>query len=89
MCCGGVRSILYMPRYNRCLYMAHVCFYMYCSECMGVCVNVCCVPAVVEDSVFSLGVLKYVVCLCKGCDGWCVFVYIVRRGAVGARVWEV
>ena len=22
---------------------------------------------------FSLGVLKYVVCLCKGCDGCCVF----------------
>ena len=38
---------------------------------------------------FSLGVLKYVVCLCKGCDGCCVFVCIVMRGAVGARVWEV
>ena len=23
--------------------------------------------------VFSLGVMKYVVCLCKGCDGCCVF----------------
>ena len=23
--------------------------------------------------VFSLGELKYVVCLCKGCDGYCVF----------------
>ena len=22
---------------------------------------------------FSLGVLKYIVCLCKGCDGCCVF----------------
>ena len=29
--------------------------------------------AVVKDSVFSLGVLKYVVCLCKGCDRCCVF----------------
>ena len=38
---------------------------------------------------FSLGVLKYVVCLCKGCDGCCVFVCIVTRGAVCARVWEV
>ena len=38
---------------------------------------------------FSLGVLKYVVCLCKGCDGCCVFVCIVTRGAVSARVWEV
>ena len=40
---------------------------------MGVCGNVCCVAAVVKDSVFSLGVLKYVLCLCKGCDGYCVF----------------
>ena len=39
--------------------------------------NVCCVAAVVE------------VCLCKGCDGCWVFVCIVTRGAVGARVWEV
>ena len=59
---------------------------------MGVCGNVCCVAAVVKNSVFySLGVLKYVVCLCRGCDGCCVFfsVCIVRRGAVGARVWGV
>ena len=41
------------------------------------------VAAVVKYGVFSLGVLKYVVCLCKGC------VFIVTRGAVGARVWEV
>ena len=41
---------------------------------MGVCGNVCCVAAVVKDSGFlSLGVLKYVVYLCKGCDGCCVF----------------
>ena len=49
-----------MPRDNRCMYKAHV----------------CCVAAVVKDSVFfSLGVLKYVVCLCKGCDGCCVFCF--------------
>ena len=36
--------------------------------------NICCVPSVVKNSgVLSLGVLKYVVCLCKGCDGCCVF----------------
>ena len=51
---------------------------------MGVCGNVCCVAAVVKDSV---GVLKYVVCWCKECDGCCVC--IVTHGAVGARVWEV
>ena len=35
--------------------------------------------------------LKYVVCLCSGCDVMDVvfFVCIVMRGAVGARVWEV
>ena len=49
-------------------------FYVFCSDCVGVCGNVCCVTAVVKNSVFfSLGVLKYVVCLCRGCDGCCVF----------------
>ena len=47
---------------------------------MGVCGNVCCVAAIVKNSVFfSLGVLKYVV----------FSVCIVRHGAVGARVWGV
>ena len=46
--------------------------------------------AIVKNSVFySLGVLKYVVCLCRGCDGCCVFCLYCRRGAVGARVWGV
>ena len=40
---------------------------------MGVCGNVCCVEAIVKNSVFSSEVLKYVVCLCRGCDGCCVF----------------
>ena len=44
-------------------YIAHVCFYVCCSGCEGICVNVCCVAAVVKDSFLSLGVLKYVVCL--------------------------
>ena len=38
---------------------------------------------------FSLRVLKYVVCMCKGCDGCCVFCCIVTHVPVGARVWEV
>ena len=59
---------------NRCVYMAHVCFYICCSDCVGVCGNVCFVAVVVKNSVFfSLGVLKYVVCLCRGCDGCCVY----------------
>ena len=77
-----------MPRDNRCMYMAHVCFYVCCSDCVGVCGNGCCVTAVVKNSVFlSLGVLKYV---CVGDVMDVVFsVWIVRRGAVGARVWGV
>ena len=61
-----------MHRDNRCMNMAHVCFYVCCIDCVGVCGNVCCVVAVVKDSVFSLGVLKYGVCLYKGCNGCCV-----------------
>ena len=56
------------------MYMSHACFYVFCSDCVGEYGNVCCVAAVVKDSsFFSLGVLKYVVCLRKGCDGCCVF----------------
>ena len=59
-----------MPRDNRCVYEAHVCVYVCCGDCG----NVCCVAAIVKDSVFlRLGVLKYVVCLCKGYYGCCVF----------------
>ena len=61
-----------MPSENRCVYMAHVCFYVCCNDCMGVCGNVGCVSGVVKDSVFSLGMLKYVVCLCRGCDVFCL-----------------
>ena len=39
------RGSLEMPRDNRCMYMAHVCFYVCCSDCVGVCGNVCCVAA--------------------------------------------
>ena len=46
--------------------------------------------AVVKDIIFSLGVVKYGVCLSRGCDGHVVvFVGIVRLGAAGDRVWEV
>ena len=54
MCGGGVRSILLLPlvarclaRYNRCMYMAHVCFYVCCSDCVEVCWHVCCVAAAI------------------------------------------
>ena len=55
MCDGRVRSIFLLPLvakyletidvYGKCLF--YVCY----SDSMGVCGNVCCVPAVVKDSV--------------------------------------
>ena len=69
-----------LPLAARCLetidvcILAHVCFYVCCSDCVGVCGNVRCVAAVVKNSefVFSPGVLKYVACLRRGCNGCCV-----------------
>ena len=80
-----------MPIDNRCMYMVHVCFYVCCSDCVGVCGNVCCVAAIIKNSVFFFcrGVLKYVVCLYGDVMDVAFTVCIVRRGAVGARVWRV
>ena len=61
-----------MPRDNRCMYMAHVCFCVCCSDSVGACVNVCCVAAVVKNRGF-LEPWSVEVCLCSGCDGCCVF----------------
>ena len=61
-----------MSRDNQCMYMTHFCFMSAVVTVWGS-VNVCCIAAIVKDSVFSLGVLRYVVCLCKGCAGCCVF----------------
>ena len=33
--------------------MTYVCFYVCCSDCVGVCGNVCCVATVVKGSVLS------------------------------------
>ena len=58
-----------MPRDNRCIYIAQVCFYVCCSDCMGICGNVCCVASVVKDSGYlRLGVLN--VCVRDVMDGW-------------------
>ena len=43
-----------MHRDNICLYMVHVCYNVRCGDCVGVCGNVCCVAAVVEDNVLAL-----------------------------------
>ena len=53
VCGGGVRSILLLPLVARCLETIDVCiwrmfvFMSGCSECVGVCGNVCCVAAIV------------------------------------------
>ena len=54
-----------MPRNNRCMYMAHVCYYVCCSDWVVACGNVCGVAGVVKYSVYSLGGAKYVMCLCR------------------------
>ena len=46
-----IASCAYVTRCNKCVYMAHVCFYVCCSDCVGVCGNICCLAAVVEYSV--------------------------------------
>ena len=56
MCGGGVRNILLLPLVARCIETIDVCiwrmfFYVCCNDCVGVCENVCCVAAVVKDSV--------------------------------------
>ena len=51
MCGGGVRSTVLLPLVARCLETIDVCIVDVCcsSGCVGVCGNVCCVAAVVED----------------------------------------
>ena len=64
MCGGGVRSILLLSLVARYLETIDVCIWrMFAFMSVVVTVwgsveNVCCVAAVVKDSVFSLGVLK-------------------------------
>ena len=51
-----MRSILLLPLVARCIETIDVCiwrmlvFNVCCSDCVGVCVNVCCVAAVLKDS---------------------------------------
>ena len=57
MCGGGAQYFVIascgkMHRGNSCMYMTHVCLYVCCSDCVGVCGNVCCVAAVVKNSGF-------------------------------------
>ena len=53
-----MRSIVLLPLVTRCLETIDVCiwrmfvFYVWCSDCVGVCGKVCCVAAVYRNSVF-------------------------------------
>ena len=62
---GGVHSILLLPLVARCLKTIYVCIWRrFCMSVVVTCVGVC--------GFLSFGVLKYVVCLYRGCDGCCV-----------------
>ena len=79
MCGGGMCSILLLPLVARCLETIDVCIWRMfvfmsvvvtvwglwaCLLCSGRSKKLC---------FYSLGVFKYVVCLCSACDGCCVF----------------
>ena len=53
---------------------------------MGACGNVCCVAAVVKNMFLALK-CRSMLCVCV--VDVVFYVCIVRRGAVGGRVWEV
>ena len=73
LCSRGVRSILLLPLVARCLETIDVCIWRM-FVFISVVLTVWGSAAAVQNSVsFSLGVLKYFVCLCMGCDGCCVF----------------
>ena len=74
ICGGGVRSILLLPLVARCVETIDVCLWRM-FVCMSVVVTVWGYVGMVvvyrpllKIVGFSLGVLKYVVCLCRGCD---------------------
>ena len=93
-----MRSILLLPLVDTCLKTIDVCIWsmlVYMSVVVIVWgfVGMFVVYRPLLKIVFLLALEsqplhKHVVCLCKGCDV-CVFVCIVKRGAVGDRVWEV
>ena len=75
-----MRSILLLPLVSRCLETIDVCIwrmFVFMSVVVtvwgSVGMFVVSRPLLKIVCFFSLGVLKYVVCLCRGCDGCCVF----------------
>ena len=92
---GGVRSILLLPLVARCLETIDVCIwrmFVFMSVVVTVWGSVgmfLVLLPLLKIVLFSLGVLKYVVCLCRDVMDVGFSVCIVRLGAVGARVWGV
>ena len=77
---GGVRSILSLPLVARCLETIGVCIWrmfvftsVVATVWESVDMFVVYRPLFKIVSFLSLGMLKYVVCLCRGCDACCVF----------------
>ena len=84
-------SILLFPLVARCLETIYVCIWrmlVFMSVVVTVWGSVG-MSVVYRPLLKVLVVLRYIVCLCRGCDGFVFSVCIVKRGAVGARVWEV
>ena len=75
-----------MPRDNRCMYMAHICFYVCCIDCVGS-VGMFVLLRPLLKIVFL--VLSVEVCCVMDVMGAVFSVCIMRCGAVGACVWEV
>ena len=76
-----MRSILLLPLVVRCLETIDVSIwrkfvFMSVVVIVWVSVGLFVVWRPLVKIVFSLGVLKYVVCLCKGCDGCCVLLVL-------------
>ena len=65
-----MRSILLLPLVARCL---ETCLYVCCSDGLWYVGMFVVLRPLLRIAGFSLAVLKYVVCLCKGCDRFCVF----------------
>ena len=78
MCGGGVRSILLLPLEARYLETIYECIwrmFVFMSVVVTVWGSVrkfVVWRPLLKIVFFSLGVLKYVVCLCRGCNGCCV-----------------
>ena len=94
MCDGGARSILLRPLVARCLEIIDVCIWrMFGFTSVVVTVwwylgSLLC-SGVFKDSGFSLRVLKYVLCLCRGCDGCCVFCLDVVYDELNDCAWNL